>query len=249
MEKIKILIIEREPTAAQEIADDLDELGYQTTDIVFSLDSAFKALAQRQPDLILLASTLAQNADGMEIAQKIRQQYDIPYIYLIAPTDQAVFAQIRTTEALAGYLLKPTRLRDLQSNIEISLYKYAQKFSIIENSLSSEIDKNDFWLKDYFYLKIADKMHKIKAEDILWAESYDHYTCIQTVKEKFVLSKTLKAIEEKLAGKGFLRVHRSYLINPNKITTIDKGYVFFNKLKVPISNEFTPDLSHIKVKA
>jgi DNA-binding LytR/AlgR family response regulator len=249
MEKIKILIIEREPTAAQETADDLDELGYQTTDVVFSIDSAFKALAQRQPDLILLASTLAQNADGIEIAQKIRQQYDIPFIYLIAPTDQTIFAQIRTTEALAGYLLKPIRPRDLQNNIEVSLYNHAQKFSIIENSLSSEIDKNDFWLKDYFYLKIANQMHKIKAEDILWAESYDNYTCIQTVKEKFVLSKTLKAIEEKLAGKGFLRVHRSYLINPNKITTIDNGYVFFNKLKVPISNEFKADLNNIKVKA
>ncbi|MCU0446711.1 MAG: response regulator transcription factor [Microscillaceae bacterium] len=249
MEKIKILIIEREPIAAQDLADDLDDLGYQVTDTVYSLDMALKVLAQRPPDLLLLASTLAHNADGMEIAQIIRQQYDIPYIYLIAPTDQTVFAQIRTTETLAGYLLKPIRPRDLQNNIEISLYNYAQKFSIIENSLSSELDKNDFWLKDYFYLKVNGQMHKIKSEDILWAESYDHHTCIQTTKEKFVLSKTLKTIEEKLAGKGFVRVHRSYLINPNKITTIENGYVFFQKFKVPISNEFRAELNKFSANA
>jgi two-component system, LytTR family, response regulator LytT len=77
-------------------------------------------------------------------------------------------------------------------------------------------------------------MVKVETKDILWAEAYDKYAYLQTAQQKYLLTSTLKDVEEKLAGLGFVRVHRSYLVNVSKLTAISEDFAFIDEHKLPL---------------
>lgn len=81
----------------------------------------------------------------------------------------------------------------------------------------------------------------IKIEDILYCKSFNNYTNIYTCDNgKFVVSKTLKLVENTLAGYGFIRSHRSYLINLGHISELitleEKSIRLLDKIVLPISS-------------
>jgi len=76
----------------------------------------------------------------------------------------------------------------------------------------------------------------------LYAESDDNYTNIYTAKSKYAINHTLKSVEEKLISKGFIRIHKSYLVNYKKIISISEGYVFIEKKNIPIGRAYRESL-------
>ncbi len=122
MAKARILVVEDDETTANNINRCLEELGYVVSDIVSTGKLAFQKAKEQNPDLILMDIVLKEKVDGIEAAEKIRNNLNIPVIYLTAYADDITLQRAKITEPF-GYILKPFKRSDLRVNIELSLYK------------------------------------------------------------------------------------------------------------------------------
>ncbi|MEW6233805.1 MAG: response regulator [Candidatus Omnitrophota bacterium] len=122
MTKANLLVVEDEFIIAQNLRNQLTDLGYSVLDVVSSGERAIQLLEERRPDLVLMDIVLSGSLDGVEAANRIRSQFGIPVIYITAFADKELFERAKITEPY-GYLLKPFEERELQANIEMAIYK------------------------------------------------------------------------------------------------------------------------------
>ncbi|EKQ53248.1 MAG: CheY-like receiver domain-containing protein [Methanobacterium sp. Maddingley MBC34] len=157
MAKSCILVVEDEAIVAMGIKQKLEDLGHQVVDIVFTGEDAVQTALKKEPDLILMDIVLKGSMDGIEAAAKIRNQMDIPVIYLTAYSDEEVLERARMTEPY-GYIIKPFKKSELNANIEMALYKHAEDqkksetvkkqvladfYDFILNSMPTTADQSD----------------------------------------------------------------------------------------------------------
>ncbi|MGJ3244955.1 MAG: ATP-binding protein [Elainellaceae cyanobacterium] len=120
----RILIVEDEAITAEVIAEQLESLGYFVAEVVASGSDAIAQAAATQPDLVLMDIRLeGGDIDGVMAATQIREQFEIPVIYLTAHSDRATLERAKVTEPY-GYILKPFNERSLRVAIETALYRH-----------------------------------------------------------------------------------------------------------------------------
>ncbi|PKG33725.1 response regulator [Methanoregula sp.] len=122
MEKKSILIVEDEAVSALDLSNILKNLGYQVADIVTTGEKAIAAADALHPDLILMDIHLAGKMTGIEAAVKILRNHAVPIIYLTAHSEPDIVREATITRPY-GYIIKPFTERELQTVIEIALYK------------------------------------------------------------------------------------------------------------------------------
>ena len=131
MSKIRILVVEDESLVARDIQNMLRSLGYEVTDIVASGEMALQKASESVPDLVLMDIVLKGDIDGIAAAEKLWEEYGIPVIYLTAYADDTTFERAKLTKPF-GYLLKPFEERELQTTIEMALYKSKMEMRLRE---------------------------------------------------------------------------------------------------------------------
>lgn len=120
-----ILVVEDERVVAMDLAGALRELGYSVAGTVARAHEAIRRASELQPDLILMDIRLAgEPMDGIEVARVIKQNRDVPLIYLTAHSDADTLRRATATGA-SGYLVKPFKTPELRCMIEIALHKHA----------------------------------------------------------------------------------------------------------------------------
>jgi signal transduction histidine kinase len=147
----RVLIAEDERIIALDIKNSLRNLGYGVLGIVSSGEKAIEKVAESRPDLVLMDIMLAGTMDGIEAADQIRQQYQIPIVYLTSHTDPATLARAKAT-APFGYLVKPFEDRDLHTTIEMALAR-AKAEEEIKKALDKEKELNE--LKSQFVSMVS----------------------------------------------------------------------------------------------
>jgi DNA-binding LytR/AlgR family response regulator len=238
MTKPKILISEDEVIIAEDIAACLEELGYETCAIDAGEDTLEK-IRETQPDLVLLDINLKGDADGIEIGSRIKEEFGIPFIYLTAYADKDTVDRAKKTEP-DGFLAKPFDEKNLRSAIEIALYKHGSlpKPAEGEAVVPAKNLKENGAHADYIFVKVKHRIIKVHYSDILWVEAYDNYSFIVTAEQKYLVSSTLKDMEHKLPPDNFVRVHRSYIANLDKVEALEENSVVFAKGDVPIGKSY-----------
>ncbi len=122
--KPAILIVEDEAIVAEDLSHKLRRLGYEVAGVAASGEQALTLARERRPGLVLMDIRLQGAMDGIAAAQLIRQDCDIPVIYLTAHSDPGTLQRAKLTEPF-GYLLKPFEGLELETHIEMALYKHA----------------------------------------------------------------------------------------------------------------------------
>ncbi len=131
MPKIRILVVEDESLVARDIQNMLRSLGYEVTGVVASGEQAIQKASASAPDLVLMDIVLKGEIDGITAAEKLWEEYGIPVIYLTAYADDTTFERAKLTKPF-GYLLKPFEERELQTTIEMALYKSKMEMRLRE---------------------------------------------------------------------------------------------------------------------
>jgi PAS domain S-box-containing protein len=119
----RILIVEDEAIIAKDIERALLKLAYRVTGIASTGEEALLRAAENRPDLVLMDIMLNGQIDGIEAAQRMRQQFGVPVVYLTAFGDPTTL-QRATATAPFGYVLKPYEDRDLYAAVESALYRH-----------------------------------------------------------------------------------------------------------------------------
>lgn len=120
----RALIIEDEILIAEELKERLSRLGFAVIGAVDTAEEGIAIATREQPDIVLLDIRLRGEKDGIEAAREIREQIDLPIVYVTAYSDQRTVERVKNTEH-DGFILKPFHRRDLQSMIEIAMERHA----------------------------------------------------------------------------------------------------------------------------
>lgn len=128
--KSKILIVEDELIEAMNFKQFLISFGYDVVGISSTGEDAIEKVAVLRPDLVLMDVVLKGEMDGIEAAAIIKDDFDIPVIYLTAHPEESTIKRAKLT-APYGYLVKPVNKTDLKNAIELALYKHQMESKLI----------------------------------------------------------------------------------------------------------------------
>lgn len=237
MSKLKIGIVEDEMIIAENLAIILQSIGYDVASIACTYAEAIEVLDNEKPDLILLDIYIKGQKNGIDIAWKIKEEYNLPFIFLTANADAATLAKAKLTEPTA-YLVKPFNKDDLFTAIEICLFNYNKK----REEAAVLASKNDYAIQDSLFVKENSYFHKVKFADILYLESDHVYLYIHTLHKKIMVRSSLQQYLNNFDRKIFFRIHRSYVINLHHIQSINSENIVINGITLPIGKTFREDL-------
>ncbi len=129
---MKILIVEDEVIIAKDIEHTLKRDGYDVTGHATSGEKAIELIKETSPDLILMDIKLKGEMDGIETTEIIKNQFDLPVIYLTSYKDEQTLLRAKVTEPY-GYIIKPFDRKELKIFIDIAYYKHQTKEKLKES--------------------------------------------------------------------------------------------------------------------
>ena len=123
MKKIRILIVEDERIIAEDLQQTLTDPDYDVLGTINTGEDAIRLAGKLRPDLVLMDIVLKGKIDGIDAADQILSQFDIPVVYLSAYVDAKRIKRAKKTNPY-GYILKPYEEKELKAVIEMALYKH-----------------------------------------------------------------------------------------------------------------------------
>jgi|TARA_R110002167_G_scaffold74916_4_gene209620 DNA-binding LytR/AlgR family response regulator len=228
------------------IADDmqsmLEEIGYEIVDNVIVYEQAIEVLKTQQVDLVLIDIILASDKTGIDLGKHIRENYDIPFIFVTSNSDRATVENAKTVKP-NGYLVKPFEQQDLYTSIEIALsnFIYGKQNvakGISHDDVNEDVPMSNSILKDSIFVKKQHLYYRIQFGDIQFIKADNVYLEVNTIDKKFLVRSPLKDYLEKLPQNKFYRAHKSYIVNVDHIDAINSKDIMINNTLIPISKDF-----------
>jgi len=233
---IKVGIVEDEMLIGEGIARALTELGYVPTEPAISYTEALEMIKKEQPDILLIDIQLSGKKDGIDLAWKIREDYNVPFIFLTANSDAKTVERAKKL-CPPAYLVKPFNKDELYTSIEICLHNFS-----VGQEKKEPADKENYLIKESLFIKQGHLFHKVKVEDIMYLESDNVYVYVYTVQNKLLVRSKLQDYIDLIASKHFFRVHRSFAVNINHIETINSESLFIQGREIPVGKVYRDEL-------
>lgn len=237
MSVLKIGIVEDELVIARTIVSTLDELGYSHCGPAINYSEAMEMLDSNKPDLLLLDIQLSGKKDGIDLAQKINELYQVPFIFLTANSDAETIDRAKKVRPHA-YIVKPFTKEELFAAIEIAFSNFTGN-----RTNAKPEHATSYHIKDYMFVRDGYVFRKIFFNELLYLESDANYIILHLKSQKKVMVRsTLNDFTEQIDQKIFIRVHRSYSVNINMIDDIFPAEISITGIKIPIGKSFREEL-------
>jgi len=240
MKPVSILIVEDKIIIAESLGEILTGAGYQVAGKITSGEEALNAIEQFNPDLILMDIQLAGSIDGIQTAERINRFYTIPIIYLTDFHDAKTIDRAKYTEP-AAFLLKPFKANDLLIAIEIGFYNASSKKKALPGK-NEKTTETFFPFRDRIFIKENDALIRINLDDILWIEADGSYCHIHTANKTITLTISMRVFHEKFNHPMLMRVHRSNIVNIDKVTAIKGSRLVIGKQEIPTSDTYRAEI-------
>ena len=218
--KYKILIVEDEILVATDIQESLEYLGYSVQGNVDTGLKAIEAVEKELPDLVLMDINLKGEMTGIEAAKIITQKHDVPIIYLTANADIDTVNKAKVALPY-GYIIKPFTDKDLQTNIEIAIFKFEND---LKNKMESEQFNTFFDLKDHgknqIIIHAEQGLEKININDVYFIENSGEKSIIHLIDDEVVTNKLFEEIIGLFPKKYFVQVSSYFVVNTLKVFAV-----------------------------
>jgi DNA-binding LytR/AlgR family response regulator len=222
---INCIAIDDEPLALKQIAGYIAKTPF--LNLAASFESALEALnylSHNEVDLMFVDIQMP-DLNGMELVKSLADRPEV--IFTTASKDYAV--EGFKIDAL-DYVLKPI---DYASFLKAA--NKAQEYFEVRKLPADQLKMN----AGHLFLKSEYKIVRIEISKILYIEGMREYVRIHLENSKPVMSLlSMRSIEQKLPAGQFMRIHRSYIVNLEKITTIERNRVVFGKEYLPVSDQY-----------
>ena len=215
-QKLTCVVVDDEPMAREILVSYIDKV--TNLDLVNSFENATDALVfmqENKVDLYFLDINMPE-ITGLSLAKIINNKAKI--IFTTAYRDYAVDG---FNLNVIDYLLKP--------------FAFDRFLQAIEKVKDSKTSKSE---TDFMFVRANRKMIKVDFNDILYVESLSDYVKIITSENTIVTRETISNLEEKLSDKNFLRIHRSYIVSINKLSSYTNEFIEIGNKALPISRSY-----------
>jgi two-component system, LytTR family, response regulator LytT len=196
---------------------------------------ALKAIHTQKIDLIFLDIQMP-DLNGIELARVLDKGADKPRIIFTTAYNQFALEGYKV-DAL-DYLLKPFNYEEFLRAAQKAL-NYAELINKPAAPAAAVVE-TEHADENYLFLKVEYQLVRIALDDILYIEGLKDYVKVWLKNtEKAVLSLTsLKALEEKLPPRRFMRVHRSFIVALDKITSMTKNSLQIGKIYITVGDQY-----------
>ncbi|MDU1891502.1 MAG: LytTR family DNA-binding domain-containing protein [Dysgonomonas sp.] len=224
--KLRCVIIDDEPLAV----DLLKSYALQTPflELCGTFNNALDALPLINDagiDLLFLDINMPK-INGLEFSKTLSS--DIKVVFTTAYDQYAIDGF--KVEAL-DYLLKPIKYSDFLQSANRAL----ERFKLLNSVASSAAPKSDS-----IFVKSGYRVEKLEYDNILYIENQKDYVkfFLEDNAEPVSSLMNMQTLEEKLPSLQFMRVHRSFIVNLDKVKTIERNCIIFGKVYIPISETY-----------
>ena len=216
-QNIRVLIVEDEEPARAIVKEYLKSV--PNIELIGEAGDGFsgaKAINELKPDLVFLDVQMPK-LTGFELIELLDHQ-----CIIIFTTAYDQYALKAFEMNAVDYLLKPFSLSRFQEAVQraIARFQANQTDAKIAEAVVKTNEETIEYLERIAVRK-AGSIEVIPAEDILYVESDGDYVVIHTPKGKFMKEKTMKFLESHLPPAKFVRIHRSYIVNVEKIQRLE----------------------------
>jgi two-component system, LytTR family, response regulator len=180
-------------------------------------------------DLLLLDIEMP-HLSGLELARLLPQ----PAPEVIMVTTHRDFAVDAFEVQAADYLVKPVDLSRFTQAIHRVLDRRKQR------TPPPAVVRSDTQEKELF-VKVGTRMIRLDFDEVLFIEAMSTYSILVTATQKHIVYMTLKALTDRLPFAHFVRVHRSYIVNTQRINAIEDNMLQLGKYEVPVGKSYQED--------
>lgn len=232
---LQALIVDDEELARQRIRDLL--ISHSNINVCGECRNGLEAVEKIRddhPDIVFLDINMP-DVDGFGVIGEVGRDH-MPVVIFVSAYDQ--FAVRAFDEAAVDYLLKPYDRERFDHAVERALERFKrQEMSQLEDRMARLVSlarehRPSRPFADRLVVRQGGTLHLLKVEDIDWVESARNYVKVHTARETYVMRETLSNIESRLDGDRFLRIHRSTLVNVDRIRRIEPGYGTESRLEL-----------------
>ena len=196
---------------------------------------ALNAIHTQKIDLVFLDIQMP-DLNGMELARVLDKGSNKPRIIFTTAYNQFALEGYKV-DAL-DYLLKPFNYQEFLRAAQKAVH-YAELLNKPDTQTPG-VNESEHADQNCIFLKVEHQLVRIDFDDILYFEGLKDYVKVELKSsEKAILSLTsLKALEEKLPPKRFMRVHRSFIVSLDKITSMTKSSIQVGKKLITIGDQY-----------
>ena len=228
MSQFKILIVEDDPMISESLTDIINVLGHEVVGIADNAIKAIELCNENEPNIALLDIQIGGDVDGVELAEMINDEFDIPFIFTTAFADSETIGRARDKGPF-GYLVKPYGVKDLNAAIEVAMGAFQRLKKAEKKGGGGQIIERNI------FLKVDSKLVKVKIDDILYVEAKGDYALFKTKAKGYIVHGTMKKFQQRLHDYNFQKVHRSFIVNLDKIVDIEESNLLIEDKVIPVS--------------
>ncbi len=217
---MRAIIIEDDKIFVRILEELINKTSFLDLEGIFeSAEAATDFLKEDVVDLIFLDVTLPEKS-GLDLLPFIDKKTQVIFV-----TGDEKYAVDAFNFNAVDYLVKPIIPERFTQAILKAKEQYDYKHANLFN-------------KNRLFFKENNSYHNVNADDVMYIEALGDYVTVVTKSRKFTLLTTMKQIEQKLPEDKFVRVHRSFIINIDKIDTFDGSMLVVDKKLISIGKSY-----------
>lgn len=180
---------------------------------------AYEQLKKQEVDILFLDIDMP-NMSGIELVESLD---NLPQVILI--TGRTDVGAKAFEYGLTDYLEKP-----------VNYPRFLKAVEKARNNLGKNVW--DTQNTDHLYVKVDGRVVRLLLDEILFVEALSDYVIINTPQKKHIVHSTMKGLVSRLPESQFARVHRSYIVNVDKLESIEEGVIVMPKKQIPIGASY-----------
>ena len=213
--RIKTVIVDDDPFSAKMLEKFVRNTEFlELSAVCDSSLEASKLLRAQSVDLLILDVEMPEMT-GLDLLSTLNQD-----LFVIMVSSSREYAVEAFELNVIDYLVKPV----VYPRFLIAAQKALEKVKSIEHNAST----------DFTFVKVEQKLVKIPFDEIQFIEALGDYVHLVSEKKKTIVYATMKSIESKFPSQKFIRVHRSFIVNLDKIGSIEDNNIIINDKYIPI---------------
>lgn len=233
--KIQCLIADDEPIALEVVERHLQSIpGVEVVHRCTQAMDAFQALVQQPVDVMFLDIEMP-GMNGIDFVKSLKNPPEV--VFTSAYSHYAV--EGFNLDA-ADYLLKPISRQRMAKAIDKVLERKRLKQKAMEHGITTaEVQRNG---KPYFFIKTGNGLTRIDLDKTLAIEGWENYVKIVCENKTYVAHNTMKKMESMLSDYNFIRIHKSFIINLNKVQALQDAEIMVEDRTFSIGKSYRKEV-------
>ncbi len=220
-----ILIVEDNYLVAEDLKQSLEKNNFNVVAIVDNAEEAIIALKTFAVDLVLIDIVINGKISGIELAEIIHLNYQIPFIYVTSNSDKKTISKALVHKP-KSYIIKPFTEIDIFTNVQLAL---DSKKEVVTQTNQTDTTS--------MMIKVDCNFVKIKFDALLFVKAEGNYLKFETQEKEYVTRMKLKECSD-LMPSFFVQIHKSYIVNTNFITFFNAKLVHVAHAKLPVGRAY-----------